>query len=101
MISTLKKKKRRARESDADERERGLRYLSLAEGTAKGGGGAVKEEPRGREGVRRAWALIDIVFSSLLSPGASVSVMLNGVIKGINLGEPIMAYLLVTTTTLL
>lgn len=61
----------------------------------------VKEEPRGREGVRRAWALIDIVFSSLLSPGASVSVMLNGVIKGINLREPIMAYLLDTTTTLL
>ena len=44
----------------------------------------VKDETRGRERVLCALALIEI-FSSLLSGRAGVSVMPNGVIKGINL----------------
>lgn len=46
----------------------------------------VKDESRGRERVLCAWALIEI-FSSLLSGRAGVSVMPNGVIKGINLRQ--------------
>lgn len=81
-------------------KRRRLRRRSLAEGTLSAR--TVKEEPRGREGVRRAWPPTDVMLSSLfLSAGARVSVLLNGVIKGINLRGAIMAYLLVTTTILL
>lgn len=46
----------------------------------------VKDVTRGRERVLCALALIEI-FSSLLSSRAGVSVMPNGVIKGINLRQ--------------
>lgn len=50
------------------------------------GGSKVRDETRGGERVLYALALIEI-FSSLLSGGAGVSVVPNGVIKGINLGR--------------
>lgn len=51
----------------------------------------VKDETRGKERVLRALALIEI-FSSILSGRAGVSVMPNGVIKGINLRQELICH---------
>lgn len=79
----LKKKKR------GQEEEMGrYRHLRLVKGARREmfGGSKVKDEMRGGERVLYALALIEI-FGSLLSGRAGVSVVPNGVIKGINLRQ--------------
>lgn len=63
--------------------------LSLVKGTRRAAVSSTvgkSKQEQGEEKVPCALALIEI-FSSILPGGASVSVMPNGVIKGINLGE--------------
>lgn len=84
MIPTLKKKKKGGQQKET------LRGEDTDTKGKKGGVvqhcGKVKDETRGKERVVRAMSLIEI-FSSILSGRAGVSVLPNGVIKGINLRQ--------------